>query len=457
MAMDLLMPVQGQEINGKANMLDGTFSDIELASGTRLLRGQYRIDRPLSQGGFGITYLAQDSLNRQVVVKECFPDTLCSRVDGHVHARSEEMQNDFSRMLRQFKREAYRLAALEHPGIVRVHQVFMEKGTAFLAMDYVDGDDLFTIVEDHPDRLDPETLRQLLVHALEALQYTHEQSILHRDISPDNFILNAENHVTLIDFGSAYEVSIQGDVKQTKFLAVKDGFSPYEFYSDGEAQDVTSDLYSLGATFYFLITGKKPPDSQSRLAAAASGKADPCRPLADLDVGLDRKLLESIDQALAIRKEDRVQSAKLWLQQLQDVAVQPTVKSQKPKVYDISQTISQLVSDTNSKLIPGKPQKLAAGEGSADASETDESSKNKSTPPKPVDLFGNPIDDVEKYLREQDKLCGRKKASGSSRNEQYDPHSELGGGDGASKSGIGRMFKKLRLGKRTSNSPVLQN
>ena len=377
---------------------------IELKSGTQLLRGQYRIDRPLSHGGFGITYLVRDSLNRQVVVKECFPKDICTRTKDGVRPLSKDHETGFARILRQFKREAFRLAALEHPGIVRVHQVFEEKGTAFMAMDYVEGIDLFTVAEDQPERLDAGLLRQLLTDALDAVRYTHEQGILHRDISPDNLLLNADNHLTLIDFGSSYELGDQQARNHTKVLAVKDGYSPYEFYLNGQAQDVSSDLYALGATFHHLLTGHAPPDSQTRLAAVASGKPDPYRPLATDRGGHDRDLLMLIDLALAVHPQDRLRSARDWLRRLEAGSTSPEPADVAVANPDIADTISQLVSDTNSGLTPGIPKILQRREPHEDAEDT-RNGQNTRKPATPVDIFGNPIEDVEKFLRDQDRLC----------------------------------------------------
>ncbi|MFC3118791.1 serine/threonine-protein kinase [Jhaorihella thermophila] len=177
----------------------------ELPPGTVLLHGQYVVESYLVRGGFGITYLARDSLDRIVVIKECFPSAICCRVDGKVRARSEEQEGQFASVLRHFIREARRLSRLRHPDIVGVHQVFEERGTAYMALDYVSGHDLLTILEDAPERLTPALVQTLLRRTLEAVRYIHDQGILHRDISPDNILLGPTDNPTLIDFGAARE------------------------------------------------------------------------------------------------------------------------------------------------------------------------------------------------------------------------------------------------------------
>lgn len=426
-------------------------SDTELASGTLLLRGQYEVDRPLSQGGFGITYLARDSLNRQVVIKECFPQDFCARSGVHVIAQHEECEPEFARILKQFKREAYRLAALDHPGIVRVHQVFEENGTAFMAMDFVDGVDLITVAEEEPERLDAQSMRAVLVEALEAVRYTHEQGILHRDLAPDNFILDADNHVTLIDFGSAYEHGNVPGAKHTKLLAVKDGYSPYEFYVSGDLQDESSDLYSLGATFHYLITGYAPPNSQARLAAISAGNPDPFLPLVAEHWDLDAAFLAPINHALEVHQKDRLRSAAEWLARLSDAPLAHFAAPKAAPQANIAVAISQLVSDTNSALTPGLPHNLKSGEPDKEAVAVQQNHEQR----QPVDIFGNPIEDVAAFLREQDKMSKRGKLRSSTAGAGDD---EAGGnGRAAGRSAIGRMLSRLRPGKRDSSSAVLQN
>ncbi|MEO3416669.1 serine/threonine-protein kinase [Roseovarius sp. CAU 1744] len=426
--------------------------DIDLPQGMQLLRGQYTIDCALSHGGFGIAYLARDSLERKVVIKECYPPDFCSRLDSEVLAHSERHEKEFHRILKQFKREAQRLALLDHPGIVRVHQVFEENGTAYMAMDYAEGDDLYFIYDCEPERLTPALLRQMLVEALEAVQYTHEKGILHRDLAPDNLILGDDNHVKLIDFGSAYENSSQQKNKYTKLLAVKDGFSPYEFYIDGDAQDASSDLYSLGATLHYVITGAAPPNSERRLAAIAGGDPDPYVPLASGDWKLDENFLTQIDKALAVNQKDRHRSAEQWLLELKDGAEEAApapapVAAAHPAInQNINDTIAQLVSDTNSRLTQGLPKCLRDDEQDVEKTQ-EEASKHAC----PVDIFGNPIKDVEAFLKEQDKnktTRKREEASAYSTDRENTP---------LAKSTVRRMLTKFRAGRRGSGSVVAQN
>jgi len=526
-------------------------SGIELPSGTKLLRGQYVIERPLSQGGFGITYLARDSLKRRVVIKECFPQDLCTRAALRVCPKTEQFSKRFETVLDQFKHEAYRLAALEHPNIVRVHQVFEENGTAFLGMDFVNGEDLCTIVEETPERLDSATLLQVVSEALDAVQYTHEQGILHRDLAPDNFIIDARNRVTLIDFGSSLEIENQDQSASSKLLAVKDGYSPFEFYNQAAEHNVVSDIYALGATFHYLVTGYTPPDAEIRRQSIEAGNPDPFEPLRGVDWDLDQGFLNLINQALNVYPQDRITSAAQWLGHLsatpvahaqpqvqaqttvqpvqsiqpapvtqtqseihvQSQAAAPAVEDPKPlhapvkdapvsvpdprvktavpaeaenspkqktlaaapppdptaiplDAPEIISKISELVSDTNSKFTPGVSHLLKAKEDvDPEAASKTEEPKPKS---QPVDIFGNPIEDVDAFLAEQDgtprgkKRKSKDKAGTSSQDPSMEQHADAEGRDPndpkpARKGAMGRFFNKILPGKESGDSVVLQN
>lgn len=290
--------------------LDGP--DERLAPGTLLLNGQYRIERYLSSGGFGITYLAKDSLERTVVIKECFPAAFCARVNKTVQARSRGCAEDFRSFVRLFVREARRLAKLDHPNVVGVHQVFEDNETAYMALDLVDGEDLLDRIEGDAPPMPPAEVKRILLKVLDAVQMVHEHDMLHRDISPDNILIDREGNPVLIDFGAAREEASKKTRTQSAVLVVKDGYSPQEFYIAGSQQTPCSDLYALGATFFHLITGQAPPSSQSRLAAIASKQPDPYVPLAGRVAGYEPEFLTAIDTAMNVFASDRIATAADW-------------------------------------------------------------------------------------------------------------------------------------------------
>lgn len=402
------------------NLQDDLETD-ELQSGKTLLYGQYTIERHLLDGGFGMTYLARDSLDRRVVIKECFPSTICRRVKGEVRPRKPAYQEQFQCVISNFLREALRLAKFEHPNIVKVHQVFQENNTAYFAMDYVDGMDLLSMLDLEPERLTDALLESLLRDTLNALGHVHSYGMLHRDISPDNLLLDSENNLTLIDFGAAREDQRRKTRVLSTVLSVKDGYSPHEFYYSDTQQDPSSDLYSVGATFYHVITGRAPLDCQQRLVALSDGEPDPYKPLASGAWGFSQVFLQAIDKALSVSQKERFQSVEEWLVTLETGEIEdagheaPANDLRDRQVTQIMDpdaparelepslvaAISTLVEDTNSRLQSAPPKQAD------EAKKAGEVAEQKKKPNHVVDLFGSPIEDVDAWLEEQDKQSRR--------------------------------------------------
>lgn len=325
----------------------GSVSTEELKPGTTLLQGQYVIKRFLNSGGFGMTYLAHDSLDRKVVIKECFPASMCSRADTVVRARSRAHQKEFRSIVQLFVQEARRLARLKHPNIVGVHQVFEDNDTAYMALDYIDGLDLLDMVDGEKEPFGAEELRRILMKILDAIAFIHGQNILHRDISPDNILLDKTGNPILIDFGAAREKATKSSRVLSAMLTVKDGYSPQEFYIAGTPQGPASDIYALAATFYHLMTGEPPPNSQTRLAAIAAKRDDPYRPIASRAKNFDRGFLAAIDKALSVFAKDRLQSASEWLDEIDVEKRRAKALAEARRDKNIDLSISRLVSETN--------------------------------------------------------------------------------------------------------------
>lgn len=301
--------------------LTGEFD--ELPPGTALLQGQYTITGFLNSGGFGITYLARDSLNRTVVIKECFIGAFARRSKNIVMARSRAYQGELRSVVHLFVREAKNLARLVHPNIVAVHQVFEDNGTAYMALDYVEGRDLLEAINDGSAQFAADEVVRITEKLLSAVKFIHENGMLHRDISPDNVLLSRTGEPILIDFGAAREDVPQSDRPMTTMRIVKDGYSPQEFYVAGSAQGPFSDLYALGATLYHLITREAPANAQVRLTAIAEDRSDPYQPLAGRYAGYPKGFLEAIDAALKCLPKERVQSASDWLAMFRTPGVLP--------------------------------------------------------------------------------------------------------------------------------------
>ncbi len=321
-----------------------------LKTGDRLLHGQYTIQCYLSSGGFGVTYLARDSLDRKVVIKECFPASICLRKDKAVVGRTPNDHSDFKKIVRALMHEARRMAKLDHPNIVGVHQVFEDNGTAYMALDFVKGRDLLEIIEHDPKRLTPDLVKNLLLKILDAIDYIHTRNILHRDISPDNILITDSDEPVLIDFGAAREVSTRESRALSAINVVKDGYSPHEFYSSVAQHTPSSDLYSLAATFYHAITGDPPPDSQTRLSAMVADEIDPLAPIPVRTEGYDHYFLGAIEKALALFPKDRLQSARRWVEEIDAEKRQAALLAEASKDEQVEQLIKQITTETNEAL-----------------------------------------------------------------------------------------------------------
>ncbi len=285
----------------------------ELQPGTKLLKGQYTIVRYINSGGFGITYLAKDSLDRDVVIKECFPSAFCRRSKAMVSARSRAHTAELRSVVQLFVREARHLSKIVHPNIVAVHQVFEDNGTAYMAIDFINGLDLQQIIDGQGPMPEAEEIVLLTEKLLAAVGFIHSNDMLHRDISPDNVLIDQKGQPILIDFGAAREQASQTNRAMSALRVVKDGYSPQEFYIAGSEQGPWSDLYALGATLYHLISGEAPVNGQARLAALAEDMPDPYTPLTGRFEGYPAGFLAAIDKALFTLPKQRVQSAQEWL------------------------------------------------------------------------------------------------------------------------------------------------
>lgn len=385
-------------------------SPAELPVGTRLLNGQYLILDHLQQGGFGITYVARDSLERHVVIKECFPAGICERADGCVRAVSPMVEEQFSALKQQFVREARGVATLKHPFIVAVHQVFEENNTAYMALDYVEGIDLITVLEETPERITSAFLETTLRQTLKAVWHIHSKGIMHRDIAPDNIRVDDADRITLIDFGAAGARSTEPEMAPTSLPAVKDGYSPPEFYLSGAVQDFSSDFYSLGATYYLLITGEVPPSGDVRQMMISAGEADPYVPLAAGNWDIGNHLLTTIDLALVIDRDSRIQSADQWLIALDETPhkrpAQTMVSAFDPELDAI---VSRLVMETNMSLAVDMLAQPAIGATASEKAAADAASGP--APRKWSDILGNPIDDVSDWQKKQEREAHRREAS----------------------------------------------
>ena len=274
-----------------------------LPAGTRI--HDYRIDRVLGEGGFGIVYLATDVvLERQVAIKEYLPSSMAARAGQSltVLVKSAEYEETFQIGLRSFVNEAKLLARFDHPALLKVHQFWEENGTAYMAMPYYQGPTLKLSLARLGRQPTEREVRAWLMPLLDALEVLHAAHCYHRDIAPDNILLT-DHGPLLLDFGAARRVI--GEQTHALTAMLKPGFAPIEQYGDmpGVTQGPWTDIFALASVLYAAISGRRTVASVERLLD------DRLQPLATVAAGrCGNAFLAAIDRALAVHPKDRPQS-----------------------------------------------------------------------------------------------------------------------------------------------------
>lgn len=282
--------------------------------------GEYTIISKLGKGGFGITYRAKHTLTgTMAVIKEHIPESMAMRMqDGaSVAPISPETEENFRTTMAEFMEEATILMGLEHPGIVPILTAFEANGTAYYAMPFVEGSPLQIPEKPTLDKekkaAEARRVKQLLRAMLFTLEYLEQHNIVHRDIKPENILVNEENRPILLDFGSARQLQhgkIFNNIYTPDFCAPEQSTSTTDVEMSNRISTRT-DIYSLGACFYYLISRLLPPRSDMRVHASP----DPYKPLAgrkDLELYYERYILQSIDRALCLDPKERWQDAATW-------------------------------------------------------------------------------------------------------------------------------------------------
>ena len=273
----------------------------------------YRFEEILGAGGFGITYKAfEPMLDRHVAIKEFMPSGMATRGSDGLEVRplGSGHLEDFNWGMGRFRTEAQTLVSFRHPNIVQVFRYFEANNTGYLVMDFVEGQTLGAYLA--PDRTLPEPeLRRLLDILMDGLGAVHARGFLHRDIKPANIILREDGggmgQPVLIDFGAARQALGQHSKSLTAIIS--EGYAPYEQYDSSGDQGAWSDVYALGGVLYRCVAGERPPDAPSRVSALVRGRDDPMTSAAEAARGdYAPELLAAIDEALAIREDDRPQS-----------------------------------------------------------------------------------------------------------------------------------------------------
>ena len=290
----------------------------QLKPGSFLQGGKYKIEKVLGQGGFGITYLAtQELLDRKVCIKEFFYKEYCERDEAtsHVSLGTQSNHEIVERFMNKFLKEARTISQLEHPHIIRIHDIFKENNTAYYVMEYIEGESLNDKVNQSGAMPESEAV-EYIKQVASALDFIHHQSINHLDVKPANIMIRKlDNKAVLIDFGLSKQYDAQGGQTSTTPVGISHGYAPMEQYKQGGVSSFSpqTDIYALGATLYKLVTGNTPPQAMDILDEG----------LPSLPSSLSSSVAGKIKKAMQPRKVDRPKSIDEFLSGL-NVSTQNT-------------------------------------------------------------------------------------------------------------------------------------
>ena len=289
----------------------------ELVKGTLLQGGKYKIEKKLGQGGFGITYLASQTISIEgpigqieteikLAIKEFFMKDVCNRNEDSniVSVPSVGSKELVERFKQKFVKEAWNISKLNHSHIVKVVDVFEENGTAYYVMEYHNGGSLSDLVKDGNPLPEADAVRYITQIA-DAVGYIHKQKINHLDIKPGNILLDGKANGILIDFGLSKQYDEKGSQTSSTPVGISHGYAPMEQYNPGGVSTFSpqSDIYSLGATLYKLVTGTTPPQANEIFNDG----------LPALPAYLSDGVKKAIEQAMQPRKKERPATAEEFI------------------------------------------------------------------------------------------------------------------------------------------------
>lgn len=296
----------------------------QLGNNALLLNGKYKIERVLGQGGFGITYLAKQKVSVagalgtidaeiEVTIKEFFMKELCNRDEASsmVTVPSTGSAELVEKFRQKFIKEAKNISKLTHPHIIKVLDVFEENGTAYYVMEYIDGGSLSDLIEKKGSLSEDETLKYTRQIA-SALQYIHAHNMNHLDVKPGNVLLRKNGDVVLIDFGMSKNYDVAGEQTTSSPVGVSVGYAPIEQSRVGGLGMFSpeTDIYSLGATMFKMLTGQTPPE--------ATAVFDEGLPELPMEISEQTKLV--IEKAMQPRRKERYHTIKEFLEALGEKA-----------------------------------------------------------------------------------------------------------------------------------------
>ena len=294
---------------------------LHIDAGT-VLAERYLIGNALGFGGFGVTYIGYDrKLKRRVAIKEYLPSEFATRALHQPEVminNNEKKKQQFSDGMKKFIDEAKSLAKLSSlDGIVHIYDSFEANNTAYIVMEYLEGETLATFMK--REKMVPEEHAvEIISPVLQTLEEVHRRGIIHRDIAPDNIFLargqDGKTHVKLIDFGASRYASTSHSKSLT--VLIKPGYSPAEQYQSNGEQGPFTDVYEVAAVLYHLVTGVRPEDAFERRTQLQSGGKDPLKDPSSYNSKISENFENALMNALSVRVEDRSETAEVFLKEL---------------------------------------------------------------------------------------------------------------------------------------------
>jgi TPR repeat protein len=302
----------------------------ELKAGDVLQGGTYRIESAIGADDFGITYRARNTrLNLVYDVKEFFISGYCTRNAGDKTVSLTGLDETvYEKCREKFIDEAQSLTRLNHPGIVKVVDVFAENNTAYMVMSCIEGETLQKIVRQQ-GKLSYDTAADYIAQLSEATGYVHEKNVLHRDLKPDNIIITPDNRAILVNFGAARE--FVHDKIHSRTSIHTQGYTPLEQYVGKERKETLSDVYSLGAVTYFVLTGQIPMNATTR---TLEKMPEPKTLVPAIPDAANRAILK----AMQLKPENRLQTAQEFMNNLLETKAEKKMRVSKSKSAGTEQT-----------------------------------------------------------------------------------------------------------------------
>ncbi len=356
-----------------------------LEKGDFLQNGKYEILDKIGQGGFGITYLARHSvLKVEIAIKELFlssQSTYCTRNQADKSVIPFFDQSRFDEFKKHFLNEAYTLARFKGvTGIVQVIDTFEENGTVYFVMEYIDGKSVKKMVESN-GAFTEEKAKEIIIKLLDALGEVHKKGVLHRDINPNNILIDTSGQPVLIDFGIAREY--QEDITQTHTTFRTANYSAPEQALVRVKRGAYTDIYSIGGTLYFMLTGN-PPQSSDEIDL--EGFIAPRQ----INTGISEALNQAVIKAIRRKPAERFQSCTEFRQALISGKIEDAPASGEADdktIIDVQQSKQKVVEHKTQEVKPLGSNQKSTKDRPAETKPTSEkkpspkpTSKEKPTP-----------------------------------------------------------------------------